>query len=48
LKGCEEKMDLEWWALLGIKKPCAEEDKLPTRDWTITTPILNDLQGEFT
>jgi hypothetical protein len=41
-------MHLEWWALLGINKPCAEEDKLPTRDWTITTPILNDLQGEFT
>jgi hypothetical protein len=48
LKSCKEKVCLEWWALLSIKKPCVKESKLPTRNWIAIAHILNDLQGEFT
>jgi hypothetical protein len=46
-KGCGEEMHRDWWALLGIKKPCGDEKGRKGGDWITTTLILNDLQGEF-
>lgn len=50
LKGCEEEMDYDWWALSGIKKPCYDElRRTLVIDWIRAgVPTLDNLDGQFT
>jgi hypothetical protein len=47
-KGCGEEINIDWWALSGIKKPC-EDDKgrEGANHWTMATCIMDNLQDEF-
>jgi len=46
-KGCGEEIHIDWWALLGIKKPCEDDQRRGANHWTMATCIMDNLQDEF-